>query len=105
MCNWLLGFYRNRSVSDSFHMLGGKSFRPLDQLIIDQFTILERAEAIALNAAEVNKNILALGTENKPEALLRIKPLDRTICHGRPPNRNDRQARDAQKLFDYKNIA
>jgi len=45
----------------------------------------QRAEPIALDAAEMNEDVLAFGVHDEPETLLRIEPLDGTNRHGRPP--------------------
>src|SRR5581483_4454072 len=79
----LLGFDLRDQPPD---VLGAEAFGAGDLLVIDLFPVLQRAEAISLDAAEVDKHILTILIQDEAEPLFGIKPLDGTDGHGRPPS-------------------
>jgi hypothetical protein len=58
-----------------FHVPGEQTLVSCDLLKLHLFAILERAETVPFDAAEVNEDILALRVENEAESLFGIEPL------------------------------
>jgi hypothetical protein len=72
-------------TGQAFDGLGGKALGAADLLVFDLFAILEGAEPVAFDAAEMHENVGALRIQDESEALLGIEPLDGPSDHNRPP--------------------
>src|SRR5207248_1823273 len=61
----------------------------LKLFVFDRLPVLKRPKAVADDAGEMDEYVLALRTDDEPEALFRIEPLDGAVGHGRPPAAKD----------------
>jgi hypothetical protein len=63
--------------------LGHQAFVTLGFLVLHLFAIFEGAKSFALDAAEMDKDILAFGVDDEPKTLFGIKPFDSAGQHGK----------------------
>ena len=68
-----------------FDVQTGQAFGAGDRFILDGFSVLERAETFAFDAAEMNKNVLALVIQNEAKALLTVEPFYDAGRHNSTP--------------------
>jgi hypothetical protein len=61
--------------------LGGEAFIAGDLFEFDFFAVFQGSKAIALDAAEMDKNVGSLCIENETKPLFGIKPLDGSGWH------------------------
>src|SRR5688572_19833121 len=80
----------------TLHVLRQQPLLALDLLVVHSLAVLERAKAVAFDAAEVYEDILAFRTDDEPETLLRIEPLDVAGRHSVLPHKKATAARAAQ---------
>src|SRR3954471_1721828 len=90
---------RFRLAGEPADVLREQPFLALDLLVVDRFAVLQRAEAVAFDAGEVNEDVFPLRAENEPEALLRVEPLDVSLRHGRTPTKRVEEARNPRVGF------
>src|SRR4051812_43972001 len=62
-------------------MQGTKPLVSFNLLVLDLLAILQRTEAVSLDAGVVNEYILPFGVENEAESLLHVEPLHRAYQH------------------------
>src|SRR6185503_12532221 len=71
---------------EALHVLRQETLLALHLFVVDGFTVLEGAESVPFDAAEVHEDVFAFRADDEPEPLFRIEPLDVAGRHGRPPN-------------------
>src|SRR6516165_282871 len=70
--------------SDGANAGGLRALRALGYLELHVLVLLEAAEAVAVNLGVVHEDVRSVGTGDEAVALLRVEPLDGSLCHVAP---------------------
>src|SRR6516225_1622366 len=63
---------------------GLRALRALGDLELHALVLLQAAEAVAVNLGVVHEDVRSVGAGDEAVALLRVKPLDGSLCHVAP---------------------
>src|SRR6266487_4359294 len=63
---------------------GLRALRALGHLELHVLVLLEAAEAVAVNLGVVHEDVRSVGAGDEAVALLRVEPLDGSLCHAAP---------------------
>src|ERR1700683_3680339 len=63
---------------------GLRALRALGHLELHVLVLLEAAEAVAVNLGVVHEDVRSVGAGDEAVALLRVEPLDGSLCHVAP---------------------
>src|SRR6202011_4502774 len=63
---------------------GLRALRALGHLELHVLVLLKAAEAVAVNLGVVHEDVRSLGAGDEAVALLRVEPLDGSLCHVAP---------------------
>src|SRR6516165_6520193 len=63
---------------------GLRALRALGHLELHALVLLQAAEAVAVNLGVVHEDVRSIGAGDEAVALLRVEPLDGSLCHYAP---------------------
>src|SRR6185312_4079272 len=63
---------------------GLRALRALGHLELHVLVLLQAAEAVAVNLGVVHEDVRSVGAGDEAVALLRVEPLDGSLCHVAP---------------------
>jgi hypothetical protein len=72
---------RSVFLSEDLDVLRLPALRSLGYIELNGLTFLQRTESVALNCGEVDKNVLAICSAQKPEAFGVVKPFHCSLFH------------------------